>query len=247
MTTKGITDIVFCLDASDSMKPCFERMRKHIGDFIAGLGSNTQIQWDWRIDFMAHSADGSAFRGESLFNVEKLLDSLYEDQRQGRFFTSDLEEFRRGLERVRLFSDEAPLIALDCCLDFPWRKATQCHRVVVLMTDEPFETAASQPEQLAMMQTLIEKIQRLRVILHLVAPDSQAYDTLSSVEKCEYEVVDRSGDGLASVDFHQVLSAIGKSVSVCDWQMPKPDTVPRGIFGQAGWGETTSMSRKDRA
>ena len=196
----------------------------------------------------AHSAGGDAFRSESLYHDSgTLIDDLYRSQgpSEGQFFTRDLAQFRNSLARVDLFGDEAPLIALDCCLDFPWREAAGCHRVVVMMTDEPFETGALQAEQLAMLPTLIEKIQRMRVMLYLVCPESDAFNELSKVEKSVYEVVDQQCDGLASVDFRQVLQEIGKSVSVCDWQMAAPDAVPRGIFSQACWTTGGTMSPKD--
>ena len=200
------------------------------------------------MDFLAHSAGGNAFRGESLRNDGgELIPALYHSNAQDAFFTSELDEFRQGLKRIECFGDEAPLIGLDCCLDYPWRQATNCHRIVVMMTDEPFETAAWQDEQHAMLATLQQKIQRLRVMLYLVAPESAVYDELSAVEKGIYEVADRANDGMASVDFHQVMLEIGKSVSVCDWQMPQADTVPRGIFSQADWGVGGSMEMRDRS
>jgi hypothetical protein len=251
MTTKGVADVVFCLDASDSMGPCFQGVCGHVGDFIAGLKSHPQFAWDWHLDFLAHSASeeagGYAFRAESLYHQNVIL-ALYQEQNPGRFFTADVDQFRDRLASVPLTADEAPLVALDCCLDFPWREAKYTHRVIIMMTDEPFETGVFQEDQRMMVPTLIEKVQRLRVMLFLVAPESAVFNELASAEKSVYEVVDRAGDGLARVNFGQVLSEIGKSVSVFSQQAPKAEEVARGLFGQAFWTETEgTMSPHDRA
>ena len=243
MSTKGVADIIFCLDASSSMQPCFDAVRTHISEFVAGLESNQQTKWDWRLDFVAHCAsehsDGfTVFRHQSLYN-EELSGPLYWKKGQGgRFFTTNLNEFREGLGRVQVQGDEAPLVALDFCLDFPWRDEKNCHRIVIVMTDEPFETGASQKMQGEHLPMLIDKIQRLRVMLFIVAPESQVFDELASVDKSEYEVVDDTGNGLSRVDFKKILSYIGKSLSVQTTQFSKAESVPRGLFGQENWGNT---------
>ena len=53
-STKGVADVVFCLDASDSMKPCIDGVRTHIGSFLDGLKSDQQRARDVRFDFVAH-------------------------------------------------------------------------------------------------------------------------------------------------------------------------------------------------
>ena len=251
MTTKGVADIVFCLDASDSMGPCFQGVCHHLSAFIDGLSYSTQMTWDWRIDFVAHSAsrdtaESCTFRVESLYH-ENLIPTLYGEQGKGRFFTSSADEFRDRLVTVPLAADEASLVALDCCLDFPWREGQYCHRVVIMMTDEPFETGVMREEQQAMLDTLIEKIQRLRVMLFLVAPESKVFNELASAEKSVYEPVDGVGGGLAEVDFGQVLSEIGKSVSTYSQQAAGPEEVARGLFGQEYWTLSEGiMSPHDR-
>jgi hypothetical protein len=250
MSTKGVADIVFCLDASGSMAPCFQGVRGHITDFLDGLQSNPQFTWDWRIDFLAHSATeaggGCSWTMRSVRHGDfDFIRALYHGQSSEDFFTTNVAEFKRGLSRVRVRGDETPLVALDCCLDYPWRKAANCHRVVIMMTDEPFETGAWLREQRAKLPALIEKIQGLRVMLFIVAPESPAFDELAAVEKSVYEVVDRSGDGLARVDFRAVLLEIGKSVSVSLSQMPEPEKVPRAVFGQASWTRGGYVAARD--
>ena len=243
MSTKGVADVVFCLDASASMRPCIDGVRAHVADFVVGLKSNPQITWDLRFDFVAHSAgtrqDGVAFYQRSLFNPV-LIPALYGGGSQAaRFFTADVEEFRRGLQEVNVMGDEASLIALDSCLDFPWRDATACHRAVIFMTDEKFETGVICDEQRAQLPALQKKIQSLKVMLFIVAPESAAYNELAAVDRSEYETVGRQNTGLADVNFREVLAYIGKSVSVSTLQGTKAEPVTRGLFGQASWSKTT--------
>lgn len=229
------------------MQPCFDGMRSHIGEFIASLQSNPQMKWDWRIDFVAHRAgavgDGAVFSQQSLYNEQLLVPLYLKGGQSGRFFTSDLEEFKRGLAAIKVSGDEAPLVALDSCLDFPWRPAATCHRVVILLTDEPAEDGVRVDIQRALVPKLIQKIQQLKVLLFMVGPESEIFNQLAQVNKSEYEVVDRTGDGLSRVDFRKLLSAIGKSVSVSNLQAAKEEAVERGLFGQASWMESNEEIR----
>lgn len=221
------------------MRPCIDGVRAHLADFMAGLKSNPQVTWDLRVDFVAHSAsetqEGAAVFQRSLYNP-MLIEALYSDRSQAaRFFTTDVEEFRRGLQDVPVKGNEASLIALDSALDFPWRDARQCHRVVIFMTDEKFETGVCVTEQRAQLPALQKKIQQLRVMLYIVAPDSPGFTELAAVDRSEYEVVGGQGRGLADVDFRQVLNYIGKSVSVSTLQATATESATRGLFGQASW------------
>jgi hypothetical protein len=206
------------------------------------------MKWDWRLDFVAHRAGiipgGAMFVQRSLYN-EELLTSLYlsKGQSGGRYFTADLEEFKGGLATIEVSGDEASLVALDSCLDFPWRPAATCHRVVIFLTDEPAEDGVMVDAQRAAVPDMIQKIQQLKVLLFVVGPDSEIFNQLAQVNKSEYEVVDGVGDGLSRVDFRKLLSAIGKSVSVSTLQSQKDETPERGLFGQATWGQTSAELR----
>ena len=244
MSTKGIADVVFCLDASGSMQPCIEAVKRHITDFVAGLTSNGQQKWDLRLDFVAHQT-GGASNGGALFNnrstfYDECFQGVYGSflQGGGKFFTSDLGQFQSGLGGVNCQGDEAMLVALDFCLDFPWRPAKDCHRVVIMLTDESCETGVLVAEQKAKVNDLVKKIQDQRVMLFLVAPDSPIYQELAQADKSEYEVIEEtgSGGGLTGVDFRKVLEYIGKSVSVSTNQQATPtEKVERGLFGQKRW------------
>lgn len=238
MSARGVADVVFCLDRSGSMQPCLEAVKAHVADFVRGLGADGQRQWDLRFDFVAHYA-APGDRGRAVFGMSSVfndcvIDPLYCGD-QGRLFTNDPVEFAKAIGQITVIGDEAPLFALDTCLDFPWRDAAECHRVVVMLTDEPLEDGLCVDEQLRLMPDVIQKIRDLRVMLFLVGPESAAFDRLATVERSEYEVCGRVGDGLATVDFGRVLAGIGKSVSASRTQGGPRVAPRRGLFGQASW------------
>jgi hypothetical protein len=236
----GKADIVFCLDASASMQPCLDGVKKHLGAFFDGLAAAGQMPFDCRLDFVAHcagEAGGGTFYQRSVFE-ENLLEALYFGRRQGRFFTRDPADFKAALGKVQPFGDEAPLVALDSCLDFPWSDDPRTHRVVIQLTDEPFETGVCQEVQRQTLPRLMEKIQKLGVLLFLVGPESELFDRLSAVDRSEYQVVGGQGDGLANVDFRAALASIGRSVSVSRLQSSGRKDIVRGLFGQPHWSTT---------
>lgn len=250
MPGRQVADVIFCLDASGSMGPCIDGVKRHIGSFVSGLKSDNQQTWDLRLSFLAYCA-GENDGGGCTFGFQwmdakaagmGLIDALYRpDERQGgssQFWTSEISEFVAKLDAVRVYGDEAPLVALDTALDFPWRSEKDSHRVVVVLTDESLETGVMVPEQIAVIPKLIQKLHSLRVKLFIVAPSSDAFDSLCAADRCEYETVSDAHTGLMNVDFKKILGAIGKSVSVSvgDLQQITPSKpATRGLFGQAQW------------
>ncbi|MFO0954022.1 MAG: hypothetical protein U0835_23285 [Isosphaeraceae bacterium] len=241
MSTRGVVDIVFLLDASDSMRPCIEGVRQHLGDFIRGLESGGQQRMDYRLDFLAHCCDqsGGPFMLRSLRHTgADILPALYRPGKPHTFFTTSAEELRLALQQVQVAGDEATLVALDFALDFPWRPRSTCHRVVICLTDEPLETGALVAEQRARLSQIIDKIQALGVMLFLVGPPSDAYSVLAEADKSEYQEIDATGDGLRTVDFGKVLAFIGKTISMASQTAGEERGVQRALFGQDSWGAT---------
>ena len=235
------------------MRPCFDAVRTNIGSLIAGLKADRQSSWDIRFDFVSYSASETD-DGEMVFGMRslrangmKLIELLYGQQpATGVFFTSDVEEFRQGLERLKAGGDEASFVALDTALDFPWRDAATAHRVVILLTDEALETGVGVREQSEAIPAIIEKIHRLRVALHLIGPTSIAFDQLSAADKSEYTIVDDAQRGLSNVDFAQTLAGIGKSISASTLQaLPTARAARRGLFGQDSWSATNAPMRDE--
>lgn len=171
------------------------------------------------------------FRACSIFESD-LLKGLY--NKQGHFFTDDINTFQHALAKAKTGDNEAPLIALDCALDFPWRDASSCRRIVIFMTDEAVEGGNRLAVTRSKLDSIIEKIHGLKVLLYIVTPASEIYEQLSSTDKCEWEIVE-GGDGLASVDFSKLLDSIAKSISKSKTTQLSQNKVPKALFGQDRW------------
>ena len=249
-STKGVVDVVFCLDASGSMAPCIEAVRTNLDAFLDALGGDANRKIECRLDFLAHSCgeDGGLVRSQSLRkNGADLIQALYGQSPQpAAFFTADRDAIRKGLKEVTVYGDEAMLIALDMALDFPWRPQAGCHRVVVLLTDEPLEANAIWPAQQTKLDAIIDKVQKLGVKLYLVGPASKGLDTLAEADKCLYQKSTQTYDGLGSIDFSKVLGQIGKSVSASVLQGRPEAGVKRALFGQDQWVASNDSIRGGR-
>lgn len=229
-------DLVLCLDASGSMSPCIDGVREHVGQFLSGLKwDNRQQEIDLRVGFIAHSA-GGAFRYHTSSSGTE--GDPYGSHSQD-LFLRDSRELARQLSAVETQGNECPLVGLDFALDFPWRPKANCHRVVIMMTDEPAETGGGGPvsmqAQLDMIQELQQKIVDLGVILFLVAPTSPAFQELTAVPRSTYKVINSDNDGLANVDFSEVLGAFGKTVSMSRLNGGEERDVKKALFGQDKW------------
>lgn len=240
MSTKGVVDLLFCVDSSKSMQPCIDGVRSHVLSFARGLESGLQQRKvDLRLDFLAHSCgeDNGLFRTQTVRTTSlETAEALYSKPNPAAFFTKDVAEFEKSLSSVVVEGDEATLIALDFALDFPWRPRRDCHRVVICLTDEPFESGAHVEQQRARLDALIDKVQALGVMLFLVAPDSEVWNQLAEADKSEFKQVAEANTGLQKVDFGKVLEQIGKSVSAASMQSADDGRVPRALFGQDRWG-----------
>ncbi len=250
VSTRGVVDVVFCLDASGSMAPCIDAVRRNLGAFLDALAGDANRKIDCRLDFLVHSCgeDGGLVRSKSLRKSgEDLVRALYGQPAQPHaFFTADREAIRAGLRDVEVYGDEAMLVALDMCLDFPWRPQAGCHRVVVLLTDEPLESNAMWQAQQQRLDAVIDKVQRLGVKLYLVGPASPGLDTLAEADKCLFQKAAQSHDGLGALDFSKVLGQIGKSVSASVLQGRPEAGVRRALFGQDQWVASDDTIRGGR-
>lgn len=226
------------------MQPCRDAVAANLEKLLEGLKSDTQSYWDVRFDYLAfhnsHQPDGSVLHYCSSMRLPScpLVDNIYKNQGNSQdysqFFTKDVNEFKNALLKEPLEGEEMQLLALDIALDFPWRSSSDCHRVVVLLTDEPVETGIRIEEQVAKMSALIDKIMKKRVKLFIIAPESKAFYELSMVDRCEYTDLSETDDGLRTVDFSKMLQTIGRSVSVSQ-SYDGGTNAPMPTYGQEGW------------
>ena len=240
MAGRNCADIVFCIDASGSMKPCIDAVRDNIEKLLEGLETDVQTTWDVRFDFLAFhdSKDGVHNYQSVALPTIPLFDAIYKNGDRGKLFTKDLAAFKEGLRRIKVEGEEEQLLALDIAMDYPWRPSDGCHRVVVLLTDEPVETGVAVDAQKAKIDQLIEKVMDKRIKLFIVAPESDGFYRLSAADRCEYDDSGAERGGLKNVDFSKMMAAIGKSVSVAQ-TYAGANSEPRPSYDQASWSETS--------
>ena len=238
-------DIVFCLDTSDSMKPCIDSVRDHIGKLLEQL---EKASFEWRIDFLAHNIPGRD--GGLVYHNESVNGSpwaaLYRDDQGFEFFTKDVETFKRRLGELECTGDESMLLALDMALDFPFAPADETQRVVILVSDEPFES--NEPEAFAKakgkVEALKKKIMDRHVTLLAVMPvrDGGVGEDLSTVDRADFTPVDENDLGMKNADMAGLLRQLGKTISVTTAQSGGRDEYQRALLGQDKWGTTNSWS-----
>lgn len=246
MAGRETADIVFCMDASGSMQPTFKGVREHVLELLESLKADCQRDWDVRFDFLAYNTamncngkDGMKFHTVGCRGIS-VLDGLYRSPRDANggatsgFFTRDVNAFRAALGRVKCEGDEMTAVALDMAADFPFRDAATCHRVIILLTDEKMEDGLNTGKAETKLMDLARKMQDRRIALYMITPQSDMYDTLSQIDKCEWTVVDSNSDGLRSVDFSKLMQSIGKSVSVSQTSASAV-TDPSPLFNEGSW------------
>ena len=246
-----VADIVFVVDASKSMGPCFDKLRRNLETLMTTM---RQAQFRPRLGLLTHAAGVSAsgpvydhqfIGGEGHEMMVKLYQGGGDNARPDDFFTDDPKRFVHALSSVTPQGNEDMLLALDIALDFPFGPLAKHRRAVALFTDEPAEEGIDEGKSLEKLDALIQKIQTRRIQLFLVAPESKGYESLSEVDKCEWEEVD-GGDGLAGFDFKQLLADMGKSISVPTLQSTREKDWPRALFGQDRWSATHSADDASR-
>lgn len=256
MAGRETADIVFCMDASGSMEPSFDGVRNHVFKLLDELDSDLQRSWDVRFDFLAYQTAycNCGKVGMSFYTVNQknfgILKALYHqgdldaNEVGDQFFTTDLELFRKRLGKITCEGDETTAVALDMAADFPFRDASTCHRVVILLTDEALDTGTSVEQSNEKLMELAQKFQERRIALYMITPQCDAYDTLSQIDKCEWTIVDDGNTGLRNVDFAKLMQSIGKSVSVSQTTMGK-SIDPKPLYHEDQWEDLDNCVSTD--
>jgi uncharacterized protein involved in tellurium resistance len=245
-------DLVFVIDASESMQPCFDELRQHLGEILKPMqGYISKV----RFGLVAQSAGGT--RGVAVYDHQFLcgagpetLQKLYALPKdaidaQGEFFTDDVNKFSSALEAINPQGNEDMLVALDVALDFPFSPVANTKRVVAMFSDEKFEDGISLDAHNSKIPDLIKKIQDRHIQLFVAIPDSDAIQQLAEVDRSEVELVD-GGIGLSNVDFRQLLGQMGKSISGSMLQSTAEPNYQRALFGQDGWSVERAISSHNR-
>ena len=212
------TDIIFCVDISDSMMPCIEGIEQNIKKFLNTIEDNQNIKIEWRLGLLGHQYIPN--------------DNVVQDY--GLAFTFDIDSFlsKLGSLKAHVGWDEANLIAIDMCLDYSWER--NAHKFVIMFTNEPVETGWNPEDSIEKIDELMQKIQDLGVSLQIVSfkgEEFNLYRKIASVDKCHYIAIEGNND-FNGVGFDKLMEKIGQSVNSCSrGVVSKQKIVKKNIFG----------------
>ncbi len=248
-------DVVFVIDASGSMRECFDQLRTNIRKFVEPFREEGFDSL--RLGLLAYSAniDRTAKKciyrnivigGEGATAMKSLYGSV--PPRGELFFTRskngavDTDSFMRRLDGVRCKGDEDTVFALDCAADFPYGPLESTRRVMVLFTDEKIEDGVlkqeSVGENFSQLEKVMKKIVDRHISLYVFAPTSPATDMMSEFSRVFLtnvpEFRPEATDTWANINFARVLEMMGKSVSSSLSGGSERD-FSRAVFGQDSW------------
>ncbi|MBQ6011358.1 MAG: VWA domain-containing protein [Kiritimatiellae bacterium] len=248
-------DVVFVIDASGSMRECFDQLRTNIRKFVEPFREEGFDSL--RLGLLAYSANIDRMAKKCIYrNIviggegATAMKSLYGQvpPREELFFTcskngaADTDSFMRRLDGVRCKGDEDTVFALDCAADFPYGPLESTRRVVVLFTDEKIEDGVlkqeSVGEKFSQVEKVMKKIVDRHISLYVFAPTSPVTDMMSEFSRVFLtnvpEFRPEATDTWANIDFARVLEMMGKSVSSSLSGGCERD-FSRAIFGQNAW------------
>ena len=250
-------DVVFVIDASSSMRECFDQLRTNIRKFVEPFREEGFDSL--RLGLLAYSANIDRTAKKCIYrNIviggegATAMKSLYGQVplREELFFTRskngvvDTDSFIRRLDGVRCKGDEDTVFALDCAADFPYGPLESTRRVIVLFTDEKIEDGVlkqeSVGENFSQVEKVMKKIVERHISLYVFAPASSTTDMMSEFSRVFLtnmpEFRPEATDTWVNIDFARVLEMMGKQVSSSVSGGNERD-FSRAIFGQDSWDD----------
>ena len=219
MSTKGVVDIVFLIDATGSMKHCIDAVKSNIQAFCRDLVNDQQSPVrDWRakvVGYRDYKADG-----KEDWLVDNPFVRKYEDLEQ-QF--AKLQAWGGGDDPEDLLDALYLLATMESTgqqyKEDPrkWRDIHDAARVVVIFTDAPFHKTLRIPEAEGADVEIVQQVcMSNRIILSIFAPDEDGFYDLSEIPCASYTPA--SGDSLESItkdkeSFRELMERLAQSVS----------------------------------
>ena len=257
MSEEKRADVVFVVDASDSMKPCFDQLRNSIKKFVEpfreegftslrlGLlaynAGPSNGKWVYRNTFI----NGDAPENMNILygNDEDAQESLF--TRSGDGFV-DVETFCNRLDSIKCCADENTPLALDCAGDFPFEPICTTRRIIVVFTDEKLEDGVLKQEAIgencSELEKVMEKIINQRhATLYYFGPQCEGvemmeeYSRVFVTEVKEYKERAEGEDVWANIDFERILEGMAKSISQSVLQVVDEGNYSKAVYGQDKW------------
>jgi len=226
---KGVVDLVFLIDATGSMQPCIDDLKKNIVMFMGlleeGADANSpSVIGDWRARVCAYRdwAEDDEPWIENPFvrdkaGLEAQLETLVADGGG-----DEPESLLEGMYKAIMCGETERGETSD---GLKWRHRHEAARCLIVFTDATYH-----PEMLieeakgGTWEDVARVVEANRVILSLFAPEFPCYDELSQIDRCEYEAIpfdanDKHGAVKALRDFtsdetafRETLEALAASV-----------------------------------
>lgn len=221
--TKGVVDIVFLLDATGSMSPCIDALKKNIQTFVTGLTSTSESHnspvKDWRakvVGFRDYEVDIEPYVDHPFVRTPQEL------QRQLAGLIADgggdePESLLDGLYQVA--NMPATPKGAEPRAD-SWRHKTSAARVVVVFSDASFKEPLANPKG-ATFDDVANLVMTNRICLSIFAPEIPCYEKLSEIDKSEWNVVSGGSTPQESLrlytadqtNFRETMKQLAKTVS----------------------------------
>ena len=236
-------ELVFVLDASESMRPCFEGLANNLQQVVNPLQT---LGLKVRLGFIAMRVGNNSSGDGGVVHVESINASDASDSASdviASILSGDLGLFTEGnalfiskMRALELGGDEHQLLALDCALDFPFGPMVNTRRVVAMFSDETIEDGFFGPAVVETIPAIVTKIMARRIQFFAALPSSPALEALGSADCAQIEPV-QGGEGLANVNFSKLLGQMAKSISCASLQAGT-ENYQKGLFGQYEWGSS---------
>lgn len=228
-------DLVLVVDTSASMRPCIEGLRYHLRDLLKPMqGYVAKVRFGL-VGLSASMSNGDIlYVPATLAGGRESIEKLYAAPNQYKFFTEDPDEMIKRLDELTIAGDEDNLVALDLAMDHPFGPSDTHKRVIALFSDEKLETGIQRSGVLEAIPRVVEKLHARRIKLFCAMPYSDAAQQLAEANGSEIEDIG-DGAGLASVDFKLLLTQMGKSISVSNFQGSSREEYLPALFGQNLW------------
>lgn len=184
---KGIADIVFLLDATGSMGPCINAVKKNITTFVQTLTTATPnggaVVKDWRAKIMG-------YRDLDYTDVPAIVDNPFvntvaELEAQLNALTAEGggDEPETLLEPLYMLANMPSTGPDEPLRPDAWRNVNAGRRFVIVFTDAPFKEPLRVPKD-ARIDDVILNLMTAKVVLHMFAPATLArFGTLEEVDK----------------------------------------------------------------
>lgn len=232
-------DIVFVIDASDSMKLYIDGLRLNLQHLIAPL---EQSGYNWRLGLVTHNVVRSynvgynvyfsGYGEKSRYSRKEQLNKLY-SRTDESFFLSNINEFKSYLNGISLKGNENTLLGIDLASDFPFRSIKNTRRVIAFFSDEKIENGGGENLNEIFVDQLIDKIMNRKILLFGFIPQSKLSALLGEAERSEISYVEPSE--LAHLNFEKLLSGMGKSISASTLQSNGEEEYEQALFGEKKW------------